>query len=207
MVKKWGVNLILIKIRRRDLNSFKFIILSKTYKAVKGGSGSYATYKFNIEYCGDNECTCGEDCSDDCGVQCPSAVCGGYCGSYSDFPNWRFYNPSESGYCFSCPSGTCCYEDTEACTGDKPYCLNGECVQCRNDDDCAWKTCEGGYKAYCTGETGKPETRYTCKCKTECYDTKTDCQDYYCCTYEAGETKGHCVYVGSTYDKYLCVHE
>jgi hypothetical protein len=82
-------------------------------------------------------------------------------------------------------------------------------VQCRNDDDCAWKTCEGGYKAYCDNEIHNPTSpTYTCKCYTKCTDTAEHCQDYYCCTYEVGETEGHCVYVGSTYDnKYLCIHE
>jgi hypothetical protein len=185
---------------------------SKTYKAIKGGAGSYATYSFNIEYCGDNECTCGEtldSCSDDC-EECPSAVSGGYCGNYSEYPNWRFYNPSESGYCFSCPSGTCCYQDTEACSGDTPYCLNGECVQCRNDEDCKALgiTCddEGYPHRYAECDDEGPSPTYTCYCGP--CEENSDCEPGYCCTAHSpggpGETPGECVNKGTVKDEYLC---
>jgi hypothetical protein len=123
-------------------------------------------------------------CSSD--AECAANTCGG--GACAcDNPGYAPLQPvctdmDCEGLClWSCEGSRCvipsaCQSDDE-CVGSKPICLDGQCVECRDSEDCSFeKSCRSG------------------SCETRC-QSDTNCGLFEAC--QAGE----CIYVGCRSDR------
>ena len=161
--------------------------------------------------------------SDDCvgvGTCCLySSRCGGDCGDYSEFPTWKFSNPSPETGGF--PICGCNYKDADPCPSSgccNAGCSGGQCtlsvdhtkciLTCGNDCkcNCPSKCCynsryklrhidnsyPGGEAYFCSGSDG--DFSYSCGCDPTVYtDCLYDCRNKTCNPYQSNN---HCYYSG-----------